>query len=153
MVEPEVVATSPNRIKSPVPVCCGFSSRKMVLAAGFAPALATFSTSCLFCWTTRAKTMEPPAGAAPARFSYKENLQAAAERQKKWWAATILPNVLRSEDRGIMKPGNSRNFPWWRTPSRGRLSSGSLECRFIYLLLNLAMLVLFAKKQTPWFIY
>ncbi len=26
--------------------------------------------------------MEPLAGAAPARFSYKENLQAAAERQK-----------------------------------------------------------------------
>src|SRR5574338_200382 len=50
LVEPEVVATSPNRIKSPVPVCCGFSSRKLVLAAGVAPALATFSTSCLFCW-------------------------------------------------------------------------------------------------------
>jgi hypothetical protein len=28
MVEPEVVATSPNRIKSPVPVCCGFSSKE-----------------------------------------------------------------------------------------------------------------------------
>ena len=28
LVEPEVVATSPNRIKSPVPVCCGFGSRK-----------------------------------------------------------------------------------------------------------------------------
>ena len=28
VVEPEVVATSPYRIKSPVPVCCGFSSRK-----------------------------------------------------------------------------------------------------------------------------
>jgi len=27
MVEPEVVATSPNRIKSPVPVFCGFSSK------------------------------------------------------------------------------------------------------------------------------
>jgi len=27
-VEPEVVATSPYRIKSPVPVCCGFSSLK-----------------------------------------------------------------------------------------------------------------------------
>jgi len=49
LVEPEVVATSPNRIKSPVPVCCGFSSLKLVLAAGFAPALATLSTSCL-CW-------------------------------------------------------------------------------------------------------
>ncbi len=27
----------------------------MVLAAGLAPARATLSTSCLFCWTTRAK--------------------------------------------------------------------------------------------------
>lgn len=26
-MEPEVVATSPNRIKSPVPVCCGFDSK------------------------------------------------------------------------------------------------------------------------------
>jgi len=47
MVEPEVVATSPNRIKSPVPVCCGFDSVELVLAAGLAPALATLSTSCL----------------------------------------------------------------------------------------------------------
>ena len=81
LVEPEVVATSPYRIKSPGPVCCGFDSKKreksemgsaklthlrirpssfllltskLVLAAGFAPALATLSTSCLFCWTTRA---------------------------------------------------------------------------------------------------
>src|SRR5438034_9979840 len=30
LVEPEVVATSPYPIKSRVPVCCGFSSRKMV---------------------------------------------------------------------------------------------------------------------------
>ena len=49
LVEPEVVAPSPRRSKSPVPVCCGFGSAKVVLAAGFAPALATFSTSCL-CW-------------------------------------------------------------------------------------------------------
>ena len=48
-VEPEGVAPSPRRSKSPVPVCCGFGSAKVVLAAGFAPALATFSTSCL-CW-------------------------------------------------------------------------------------------------------
>ena len=32
VVEPEVVATSPNRIKSPVPVCCGFSSQLKWLA-------------------------------------------------------------------------------------------------------------------------
>src|SRR5262245_52146970 len=28
LVEPEAVATSPYRIKSPVPVCCGFDSSK-----------------------------------------------------------------------------------------------------------------------------
>ena len=39
--------------------------------------------------------MEPLAGAAPARFAYKESLQAAAERLKRWWAATVLPRVLR----------------------------------------------------------
>src|SRR5207302_3093402 len=62
LVEPEVVATSPNRIKSPVPVYCGFSSVKLVLAAGFAPALATLSTSCL-CWldyTSKKKWSLPP---------------------------------------------------------------------------------------------
>ena len=47
LVEPEVVATSPYPGKSRVPVCCGFDSLKLVLAAGLAPALATFSTSCL----------------------------------------------------------------------------------------------------------
>ena len=94
MVEPEVVATSPNRIKSPVPVYCGFSSlkmvrakpkldeRRLVLAAGFAPALATLSTSCLFCWTTRAEKLDPPAGIAPAESLYKNDAQAAAWRQK-----------------------------------------------------------------------
>ena len=93
LVEPEVVATSPYRIKSPVPVCCGFSSTKMVLAAGFAPALATLSTSCLFCWTTRAKEMDPPAGAAPAGFLYKRNPQAAAWRRK--WPAEPKLNERR----------------------------------------------------------
>ena len=39
--------------------------------------------------------MEPLAGAAPAGSPYKGNLQAAAKRQKKWWAATVLPRVLR----------------------------------------------------------
>ena len=34
LVESEVVATSPYRIKSPVPVCCGFDSMKLVLATG-----------------------------------------------------------------------------------------------------------------------
>ena len=49
LVAREGVAPSPRRSKSPVPVCGGFGSAKVVLAAGFAPALATFSTSCL-CW-------------------------------------------------------------------------------------------------------
>ena len=42
--------------------------------------------------------MEPSAGAAPAEFSYKENLSRfgiGTMRQKKWWAATVLPRVLR----------------------------------------------------------
>ncbi len=33
MVEPEVVATSPYRIKSPVPICCGFDSVKLACRA------------------------------------------------------------------------------------------------------------------------
>src|SRR5208282_6659605 len=33
LVEPEVVATSPYRIKSPVPVCCGFDSLKLARQA------------------------------------------------------------------------------------------------------------------------
>lgn len=47
LMEPEVVATSPCPGKNRMPVCCGFDSLKMVLAAGSAPALATRSTSCL----------------------------------------------------------------------------------------------------------
>src|SRR6266567_7342009 len=53
----------------------------MVLAAGFAPALAALSTSCLCCWTSRANEMDPPAGAAPAGLLYKRNPQAAAWRR------------------------------------------------------------------------
>ena len=34
----------------------------MVFTAGFAPALATLSTSCLCCWTTRANKVDPPDG-------------------------------------------------------------------------------------------
>src|ERR1035438_5843510 len=37
VVEPEVVASSPYPIKSRVPVCCGFSSTKMVGERGLAP--------------------------------------------------------------------------------------------------------------------
>src|SRR5947208_14501366 len=33
LVEPEVVATSPYRIKNPVPVCCGFDSVKLACQA------------------------------------------------------------------------------------------------------------------------
>jgi len=66
------------------------AGQEMVLAAEFAPALATLSTSCLCCWTTRAKEMEPPAGAAPARFLYKRNPQAAAWRRK-WSQSPVLP--------------------------------------------------------------
>src|SRR5213596_2648375 len=40
LVEPEVVATSPYRIKSPVPVCCGFDCVKLVGERGLAPRIA-----------------------------------------------------------------------------------------------------------------
>jgi hypothetical protein len=40
-------------------------------------------------WTTRAKEMDPPAGAAPARFLYKRNPQAAAWRRK-WSQSPVL---------------------------------------------------------------
>ena len=45
LVEPEVVATSPYRIKSPVPVCCGFDSMKLVGERGLAPPRLTDSRS------------------------------------------------------------------------------------------------------------
>ena len=45
VVEPEVVATSPYRIKSPVPVCCGFDSLKLVGERGLAPPRLTDSRS------------------------------------------------------------------------------------------------------------
>jgi hypothetical protein len=85
LVEPEVVATSPNRIKSPVPVYCGIDSLKMVLAAGACARPHCTCTVDVFNvvplrWATRAKKMEPPAGDAPAEFLQK-NPQAAARRQ------------------------------------------------------------------------
>src|SRR5262245_67891 len=45
LAEPEVVATSPYRIKSPVPVCCGFDSVKLVGERGLAPPRLTDSRS------------------------------------------------------------------------------------------------------------
>ena len=68
------------------------AGQELVLAAGFAPALATLSTSCLFCWTTRAKKLDPPAGDAPAGSLYKREPQAAAWRQK-WSQSRVLPSA------------------------------------------------------------
>ena len=67
----------------------------MVLAAGFALALATFSTSCLFCWATRANELGPPAGVAPAGSLYKSEPQAAAWRRK-WSQSPVLPRTRRA---------------------------------------------------------
>ena len=77
---PARVTLPVQRIKSPLH---HFNAcrPKLVLAAGVAPALATISTSCLFCWTTRADEMGPPAGVDPAGLLYKSNLQAAAWRR------------------------------------------------------------------------
>ena len=73
---------------------------RMVLAAGFAPALATLSTSCLFCWTTRAKKLDPPAGVAPAVSLYKSDPQAAAWR-KTWSQSRVLPSAKLAYETGL----------------------------------------------------
>jgi len=39
--------------------------------------------------------MGPPAGAAPARLSYKGSLRLPLGGKRNWWAATVLPRVLR----------------------------------------------------------
>lgn len=128
LVEPEVVATSPRRIKSPVPVCCGFDSVRMVLAAGVAPALATLSTSCLFCWTTRAACAGPPldprVGAAPTGFLYKRNPEPAAWRQGGWYAngsqSPVLPRTRRAYETHL-RPGSTAK--WIRHPELHRADS------------------------------
>ena len=84
--------------------------------------------------------MEPLAGAAPARFSYKENLQAAAKRQKKWWAATVLPRVLRFKR------------PLHHSLMLAARNAVGSEPWFVLLHCVLIMLVLFAIFQTMWFI-
>jgi len=53
----------------------------MVLLAGLPPATSAFGGLHSGNWVTGAKQMEPPAGAAPARLSYKGSLQAAARRR------------------------------------------------------------------------
>src|SRR2546426_904079 len=97
MVAREVVATSPNRIKSTVPVYCGFSSEKwwaredlhlqgsqtLDLRGLLFPLNHSPKKYCN-------KKLEPPAGAAPARFLYKRNPQAAAWRRK-WSQSPVLP--------------------------------------------------------------
>jgi hypothetical protein len=77
--------------------------------------------------------MEPRAGAAPARLPYKENLQAAAERQKHWWAATVLPRVQRFKrplHHSLMlaarRWSQSRVLPSAQRAYETRLSAGSI---------------------------
>ena len=88
LVEPDVVATSPNRIKSPVPVFCGFSSEKWWAREDLHPATAGLADSRSAGSSIPAQPLaqkilklEPPAGAAPAGFLYKRNPQAAAWRR------------------------------------------------------------------------
>src|SRR5713226_4459635 len=103
LVEPEVVATSPYPIKSRVPVCCGFSSVKMVLAVPMhrdtGDALDVVSLLLDYA------SMDPPAGAAPAGFLYKREpspmhrdveakveFQLAVKREASKDRATASPN-------------------------------------------------------------
>ena len=52
---------------------------EMVFAAGLAPALATLSTSCLFCWTTRGKQKWSQSRVLPsAELAYETGLSAGS---------------------------------------------------------------------------
>ena len=77
--------------------------------------------------------MEPLAGAAPAPFSYKENLQAAAKRQRKWWPARVTRPVLRIKSPlhhfNACRPGKwsqSRVLPSAELAYETGLSAGSI---------------------------
>ena len=98
LVEPEVVATSPYRIKSPVPVCCGFDSVELVGERGLAPprladSLSAGSSIPSEPLARNVETeMDPPVGDAPTGFLYKRNPQAAAWRRK-WSQSRVLPSA------------------------------------------------------------
>ena len=99
-MEPEVVATSPYRIKSPVPVCCGFSSKKWWAREDLhLQGSQTLDLRGLLFPLNHSPEnyfkLEPPAGAAPARFLYKRNPQAAA-RRRKWSQPPVLPWAQRA---------------------------------------------------------
>ena len=72
LVEPEVVATSPNRFKRPVPVYCGFSSTKLVGERGLAPPRLTDSRSVGSAIPSepRAQKLVLPAGISPATSAF-----------------------------------------------------------------------------------
>ena len=123
LVEPEVVATSPYRIKSPVPVCCGFSSRKVVPAAGFAPALATFSTSCLFCWTTRAKTIGASRRCCPGATSLQRK-PAGCRKDAKWSQSPVLPWTRRAHETCLS--AGSTAFELWKWSPHPELHQAGL---------------------------
>src|SRR5579884_1164282 len=86
------------------------NERRLVLAAGLAPALATFSTSCLCCWTTRANQLEPPAGDAPAESLYKNDPQAAAWRRK-WSQSRVLPSAELAYETGLSTGSTAALYP------------------------------------------
>ena len=93
LVEPEVVATSPNRIKSPVPVSCGFGSVRWPLSRNSAGEVWCSRQGLHLHWRRsqrrvssiglREQEMDPPAGAAPAGLHYRCSPQAAAWRRSK----------------------------------------------------------------------
>ena len=95
MVEPEVVATSPSRIKSPMPVCCGFDSVELVLAAGVAPALATFSTSCL-CIGLREQSEWSLQPVMLRQEFFTKEFRSLLHGGEKWSQSPVLPRTQRA---------------------------------------------------------
>jgi hypothetical protein len=78
LVELEVVATSPCRIKSPA--FCGFSPKSRARGRIRTCTVDALDIVSLLVGLREQKEMEPPAGDAPAGILYKRNPQAAALR-------------------------------------------------------------------------
>ena len=113
LVEPEVVATSPNRIKSPVPVYCGFSSEKMVGERGLAQDLHLQGSQ-----TLDLRGLLFPLNHSPEKYS-------------NWSLQPVLPrhDFFTKEIHRLLQGGRkwsqSPVLPWAQRAYDARLSAGS----------------------------
>jgi len=124
-VEPEVVATSPCPVKGRVPVCCGFDSLKVVLAAGLAPALATLSTSCLCVGLRELLAQGQHDGASrrccPGQMALQKQ-SAGCCMEAKWSQSPVPPRTRRAYETHLSAGSTA-------VPSRSRQGDESLMGR------------------------